>query len=143
MDRVPVRRHEPDRPDEIKGDENTELNATMDLADPEVTENFNGLIKKMDMSVPAYFRYFQCQTTKDAESTAGLYELRNKMIVAGLAYFSYLWCLKTDIVTVLAYFNYSQYLTMKDLGLITRYQVLRNTKGTKSVALNDEAKRRL
>ena len=70
-----------------------------------------------------------------------MYKLRNKMIVAGQAFFCYLWCSKTDIVTVLAYFNYSQYLTMKDPRLNTRYQVLRNTKGTKSFALADQAKK--
>lgn len=38
MDRVPLRRHEPDRPDDIKGDENTEINDTKGLEDPEGTE---------------------------------------------------------------------------------------------------------
>ena len=109
----------------------------MELEDPEVTKNFYRSIKKMDMTVPAYFKYFQCQATKDAESTAGLYELQNKIIVAGQAYFCYLWSLTTNIVTGRACFNFSQHLTMKDPELITRYQLLRNTKGTKSVALTD------
>ena len=57
----------------------------------------------MNMSVPAYFSYSQCQTTKDAEPTAGLYGLRNTMIVAGPTYYSYFQCQITDVVTVLAY----------------------------------------
>ena len=71
MDRVLLRRHEPDRPDEIKGDENIGRNATMELEDPEVTKNFYKSVKKMDMTVPAYFKYFQCQATKDAEDHRG------------------------------------------------------------------------
>ena len=86
---------------------------------------FYGLIKKMDMSVPAYFKYFQCQTTKYAESTAGLYELRNKMIVSGPAYFSFFQCQITHVVTVLAYFNYSQYQTTEVAECTARYKVLR------------------
>ena len=119
----PLRRHEPDRPDDTKGDENFERNTTMELEDPGVTKNF-------DMSEFAYLRYFQSQTTKDAEFTAGLYELRNRIIVAGQTYFSYIRNLTMNIVTVRAYFNYSQYLKMKDPELIARYQWLRNTKGT-------------
>ena len=65
------------------------------------------------------------------------------MIVAGPAYFSYFWCQQTDVVTVLAYFNYSQYQTTKDTGIITRYHVLRNTKGTKSDALTDRMKKKM
>ena len=141
---MPLRRHEPDRPDEIKGDENTELNAMIvELEDPKVTEHFYGLAKKMDMIVPACFSYSQCQTTKDAEPTAGLYELRKMMIVAGPASSRYFQCQITDVVTVLAYFNYSQYQTSKNAAIITRYQVLRDTKGTKPAALIGPDKRRL
>ena len=59
MDRVPLRRHEPDRPEEIKGDKNTELNAMMELEDPEVTENFHG-VDQNDGHVCAHlFQIFQ------------------------------------------------------------------------------------
>ena len=123
-----------------KGDENTELNATKELEDPEVTENFYGSIKKMDMSA----RLFQIFSVPDNE---GCRIYRGHVRVAKQDHRGWTCLLqlplvlKTDIVTVLAYLNCSQCLTMKDPGLITRYQVLRNIKGTKSVALTDQAKK--
>ena len=95
----------------------------MELEDPEVAKSF-------DKSEFANLRYFQYQKTKDDESTEGLYELRNRIIVTEQTYYSYIRNLTMNIVTIRAYSNYSQYLKMKDPELITRYQLLRNTKGT-------------
>ena len=97
---------------------------------PEIAE------KMKYMTVAAYLNYFQGQGTKDTDSTAGLYELQNNIIVPGQAYFSHLWDLTMNIVTVRAYFNYSQHLNTKDSDLITWYQWLRKIMGTKPAALN-------
>ena len=50
-------------------------NIAMEPEDPEVTKNF-------DMPVPSYFRYLQCQETKDVNFTAGLIMLRNRFTEA-------------------------------------------------------------
>ena len=50
---------------------------------PEIAEKWK------DMIVTAYLNYFQCQVTKDADSTADLYELQKNTIVPGQAYLNY------------------------------------------------------
>ena len=107
---------------------NLERNIAMEPEDPEVTKNF-------DMPEPAYFRYLQYQKTKDEKCTAGLFELRNRITVAGQTYFSHLWVVTIIIVTGRAYFSYSQHLKMKESELNTRNQLLRKIMGTKSVSL--------
>ena len=89
-----LRRHEPDRPDDIKNDEVTELNAIiMEL------EEYDAVV-----TVLAYFNYYQCQPTDDEGSMARYIRMRNgedpmateriyglgkKMFVIVLAYFNY------------------------------------------------------
>ena len=104
-------------------DENFERNITVELEDPEVAKSF-------DTSKFAYLRYFQYQKTKDAESTAGLFELRNRIIVTEQTYYRYIRIPTMNFVTVRAYSNYSLNRKMKDPELITRYQLLCNNKGT-------------
>ena len=50
-----LRRHEPNRPNDIKNDEETEHNAMI-----VELEEYDAVV-----TVPAYFNYFQCQTTMD------------------------------------------------------------------------------
>ena len=80
---------------------------------PEIAE------KLKDMNVTAYLNYFQCQDTKDADSTANLYELQKNTIVPGQAYL-----------------NYSQSMKTIDSELITWYQRLQETMDTRPAAPN-------
>ena len=107
-------------------DEISDRNITMELEDTEMT-------KSLGTPEFAYFRYFQYLKPKDDESTVGVFELRNRIIMTEQTYYRYIRYPKMNFVTVRAYSNYSQNRKMKDPELITRYQLLRKKTATTKI----------
>ena len=91
------------------------------------------MTKNFDMPEPSYFRYLQCQETKDVNYTAGLIVLRNRFTEAEQTYFSHHWEETLIIMAGSAYFNVSQNLKLKGAELSNRNQLLRKKTTTTKI----------
>ena len=104
--------------------------------DPEATWSFG-------TSEFAYLRYFQYRKTKDAESTAGLFVMRNRIIMTEQTYYRYTRSPTMNFVTEYAYSKYSQNRKMMDPEPSTRFQLLRKKTTTTKIDVTQAGSERL